>query len=789
MGQTKFNARLGLSVGTTPIDVIDSAGAVSIPASQGITLGDGAPGVTTDKLYQIGSNLYWNGSTVGSGGGSLPAQSGNAGKFLITDGTNTSWSNAISKSSAVAFLQSTRSDLSNTISLIHSAANLWSLNAQLEVANDPTTALQVSTKQYTDNSVLSVQPAAIAAAIGPWQTYTPTWAGVTTNPSIGNGTLSAKYRRVGDSIELIINVQGGSTTTYGSGIWSFSLPPGLSLTTNLSNNYLGHGTCIDSGWTQEIHGYVCPRSSTSIGVIVNDAWVSNSAPFTWGTTALFQLKATIPIDQWTSNINLIKDFTEYLSCDGTGTGEGTAANTSYTPANPYRGQDGSLIPAVTISSTTATTSTAYALISANPPKSTDKYFLEYSANGGVSWNAIEHGSNTIAPAVNMNGVMVGMRLSVTTTGCTVSFSNAGRITGTTYGSGQGDWATVRATPYFWRWRVRKVSNGNFAQGSCAFSKTIGDGSSTTLDVTHGLQTEDVIVFVREASGLKREIDCTKRVIDSMTVRLTDFITAPAANSLQIFVGTNGGTTGVTSDVQNFAYNTSTSTTSDTTSFGYGPDGCNFTAMAPTGLNGIEKRVRFQSVIKSTDCFILELYSNGAWTDFALSGLSRTFNDAGTTAYGAAIGAVSGSGTDMSIVFYSGPQPGAAWSSYSALKWRVRKISNGNFSQLATDSYSTSEVATNKTWINGKTIYRKVVDLGTLPNSTSKAVAHNISGLDTFISISGMSVDASNLYCPLPYPNPSDADNVYLYANTTNVVVGSGIDMTGRTGFAILEYTK
>jgi len=64
MTQTRFNARLGLSTGTVPVDIIDATGAITLPASQGLSIGDGAPGVTTNKLYQVGSDLYWNNSAV-----------------------------------------------------------------------------------------------------------------------------------------------------------------------------------------------------------------------------------------------------------------------------------------------------------------------------------------------------------------------------------------------------------------------------------------------------------------------------------------------------------------------------------------------------------------------------------------------------------------------------------------------------------------------------------------------------------------------------------------------------
>ena len=46
---------------------VTSNGPISIAASQGVVLASGAPGVTTNTLYQVGGSLYWNGSAVGGG--------------------------------------------------------------------------------------------------------------------------------------------------------------------------------------------------------------------------------------------------------------------------------------------------------------------------------------------------------------------------------------------------------------------------------------------------------------------------------------------------------------------------------------------------------------------------------------------------------------------------------------------------------------------------------------------------------------------------------------------------
>ncbi|CAL9530333.1 hypothetical protein [Streptomyces sp. enrichment culture] len=61
-------------------------------------------------------------------------------------------------------------------------------------------------------------------ALGAWNTYTPVWTADTTAPAIGNGTLTGKYAVVGKVCHFSTLVTFGSTTTFGSGYYTLSLP-------------------------------------------------------------------------------------------------------------------------------------------------------------------------------------------------------------------------------------------------------------------------------------------------------------------------------------------------------------------------------------------------------------------------------------------------------------------------------------------------------------------------------------------------------------------------------------
>jgi hypothetical protein len=59
---------------------------------------------------------------------------------------------------------------------------------------------------------------------GSWTAYTPTWTSTGTAPALGNGTLIGRYMKIGRTVICHINLTSGSTTTYGTGSYSFSLP-------------------------------------------------------------------------------------------------------------------------------------------------------------------------------------------------------------------------------------------------------------------------------------------------------------------------------------------------------------------------------------------------------------------------------------------------------------------------------------------------------------------------------------------------------------------------------------
>lgn len=106
------------------------------------------------------------------------------------------------------------------------------------------------------------------------------------------------------------------------------------------------------------------------------------------------------------------------------------------------------------------------------------------------------------------------------------------------------------------------------------------------------------------------------------------------------------------------------------------------------------------------------------------------------------------------------------------------------------SYSTSEVNTGAKWIDGKPIYRKVVDFGYLPNNVSKTVAHGISGISSVIQTYGIIRNTRlDYWLPLPFSSKTSTNVVGLSIVGSNIQITTGADRTEETAIVILEYTK
>jgi len=117
------------------------------------------------------------------------------------------------------------------------------------------------------------------------------------------------------------------------------------------------------------------------------------------------------------------------------------------------------------------------------------------------------------------------------------------------------------------------------------------------------------------------------------------------------------------------------------------------------------------------------------------------------------------------------------------------------------NYSLEEVLNSQLFFNPnstdpndqRSVFRKVINFGSLPNTATTSVAHGITfdANSNITRIYGASTDPAGLaYIPLPYASPILANNIELRVDITNVTIVTGINRASFTRtVVIIEYVK
>jgi hypothetical protein len=137
-------------------------------------------------------------------------------------------------------------------------------------------------------------PTGITGPTGPaasdanaWTTYNPSWTASVSNPVVGNGTITGRYKQIGKTVCVFARIQMGTTTTYGSGNWRISLP----VNANSTNAAILPTTFLDNGssWYQGLSyteydgvaSYVVPVWNKGA---TGSAAIDSTTPHIWAST-------------------------------------------------------------------------------------------------------------------------------------------------------------------------------------------------------------------------------------------------------------------------------------------------------------------------------------------------------------------------------------------------------------------------------------------------------------------------------------------------------------------------
>jgi len=284
------------------------------------------------------------------------------------------------------------------------------------------------------------------AAIGNWMDYTPTFVGIGTPTSI-----SCRYRRVGSSLEVLGRITTGGVTATPMEI---RFPLGL---TQISYNTLA--PIVGQWWQNSSASGVVKRGvlrgveSTNYVLASVDEINAPTSPFIApnanaimvGTTVLaFQF--SVPITQWTSNINLVQDFQEFAS-------NSNAADADNTDAFVY-GSEGNV---GIIGVTNLTSLRRKRVRFSKPIQPTDILRIELRDPSTGMWTS---------EFVTSDGypILVGFLFNPSS-GMSLRQVNSTDVDVWFWPRPYGDVAVGWGEANFIgvRWRVRKISNGNMAE--------------------------------------------------------------------------------------------------------------------------------------------------------------------------------------------------------------------------------------------------------------------------------------------------------------------------------------
>jgi hypothetical protein len=111
------------------------------------------------------------------------------------------------------------------------------------------------------------------------------------------------------------------------------------------------------------------------------------------------------------------------------------------------------------------------------------------------------------------------------------------------------------------------------------------------------------------------------------------------------------------------------------------------------------------------------------------------------------------------------------------------------------NYSTTEINTGYTWVDGSALYKKSIYIDSLPNASRKAVPVNISNLSRIIDMQGIFYESvpglSESFVPINMPiKPGESQSSIRTVVVNNeILIDTDVDRTGFSGYVTLYYTK
>lgn len=310
------------------------------------------------------------------------------------------------------------------------------------------------------------------AVVGDWQTYTPT-SNVSTNV-----TLTGRYRRVGDSMEIngLFTFSGVNTqnvTAYATIPSGFTINTASLSGTSASTMRIG-GVVVKNADGGEYNGFLTYSTTSQMVISVQQEsdppktseWnPSTNQPMTIASGDTVSFTARVPISEWAGSgaLNIAQNDVEYAYNTSSSTTADDTTSFAYGPT-------GALIRSIT-----ATLSRRVRFQTPSQPG--DVHIVEVSQDG-LSWQnpagGLKYGTAVLSPYIRMNTLRYGISSPTQTSGSTtdfdVSFGAYAYPDGATYGANGDVWSTQFGA---WYWRVKRIKAGTAVGFGLADSTSAG----------------------------------------------------------------------------------------------------------------------------------------------------------------------------------------------------------------------------------------------------------------------------------------------------------------------------
>ncbi len=106
-----------------------------------------------------------------------------------------------------------------------------------------------------------------------WLTFTPTWSSTGVAPAIGDGVLTGRYVKLGRIVHVRMFWKAGSTSTFGNGVYTFTLPRQAqdAIGGAAGDPVIGSGVLIDSGTQFYVVTGIISAAATTIFLVYEGA--------------------------------------------------------------------------------------------------------------------------------------------------------------------------------------------------------------------------------------------------------------------------------------------------------------------------------------------------------------------------------------------------------------------------------------------------------------------------------------------------------------------------------------